>query len=69
VQEELLKQVQERLCASLQMMGPEAMLKTRLPTSLKSFDDPQNLFFSIHVDQERKKVRQILNSLTLSAIP
>ena len=38
LQEELLKEVRERLSANLKAMDPEAMLKTWLPATLKGFE-------------------------------
>ena len=46
VQEELLKEVQERLRANIKAMDPEAMLKTWLPTTLKGFEQLQEMFFA-----------------------
>jgi Family of unknown function (DUF6489) len=46
LQEELLKQVQERLRASINVMDPETMLKTWLPATLKGFEQLQEMFFS-----------------------
>jgi hypothetical protein len=46
LQEELLKEVQERLRANIKAMDPEAMLKTWLPTTLKGFEQLQEMFFA-----------------------
>ena len=46
LQEELLKEVRERLSASIKAMDPEAMLKTWLPATLKGFEQLQEMFFS-----------------------
>ena len=46
LQEELLKEVQERLRANIKAMDPEAMLKTWLPTTLKRFEQLQEMFFA-----------------------
>jgi len=46
LQEELLKEVQERLRASIKAMDPEAMLKTWLPTTLKGFEQLQEMFLA-----------------------
>ena len=45
-QEVLLKEVEERLRASLKAMDPEAMLKTWLPASLKGFEQLQEMFLA-----------------------
>jgi Family of unknown function (DUF6489) len=46
LQEELLKEVQERLRANIKAMDPEAMLKTWLPATLKGFEQLQEMFFA-----------------------
>jgi len=46
MQEELLKNVQERLSANLKTLDPETMLKTWLPTGLKGFEQLQEMFMS-----------------------
>ena len=46
LQEELLKEVRERLSANLKAMDPEAMLKTWLPATLKGFEQLQEMFLS-----------------------
>jgi hypothetical protein len=46
LQEELLKEVQERLRTSIKAMDPEAMLKTWLPTTLKGFEQLQEMFLA-----------------------
>jgi Family of unknown function (DUF6489) len=44
VQEELLKEVQERLRANIKAMDPEAMLKTWLPATFQGFEQLQEMF-------------------------
>ena len=44
VQEELLKEVQERLRANIKAMDPEAMLKTWLPATIQGFEQLQEMF-------------------------
>ena len=46
MQEELLKNVQERLSANLKTLDPETMLKTWLPAGLKGFEQLQEMFMS-----------------------
>ena len=46
LQEELLKEVRERLSANIKAMDPEAMLKTWLPATLKGFEQLPEMFFS-----------------------
>ena len=44
VQEELLKEVQERLRANIKAMDPEAMLKAWLPATIQGFEQLQEMF-------------------------
>jgi len=44
MQEQLLKEVQERLSANLKALDPETMLKTWLPAGLKGFEQLQEMF-------------------------
>ena len=46
LQEELLKEVQERLSANIKAMDPEAMLKAWLPATLKGFEQLQEMFLA-----------------------
>src|SRR5215472_12416271 len=46
LQDELLKEVQERLSVNIKAMDPEAMLKTWLPAPLKGLDHLQEMFLS-----------------------
>ena len=46
LQEELLKEVQERLSANIKAMDPEAMVKTWLPATLKGFEQLQEMVLS-----------------------
>ena len=46
LQDELLKEVQERLSANIKAMDPEAMLKNWLPATLKGFEQLQEMFLS-----------------------
>ena len=46
LQEELLKEVRERLTANIKAMDPEAMLETWLPATLKGFEQLQEMFLS-----------------------
>ena len=46
MQEQLLKEVEERMRASLKSLDPEAMLKTWLPASLKGFEQLQEMFLN-----------------------
>jgi hypothetical protein len=55
LQEALLTEVEERLRATLKAMDPEAMLKTWLPTTLKGFEQLQEMFLSQMSGLGRKK--------------
>ncbi len=46
MQEQLLKEVEERMRAGLKALDPEAMLKTWLPASLKGFEQLQEMFLN-----------------------
>ena len=46
MQEELLREVQEKLRANLKALDPETMLKTWLPAGLKGFEQLQEMFMS-----------------------
>jgi hypothetical protein len=46
VQETLLKEVQDRLTASIKAMDPKSMLETWLPATLKGFSQLQEAFLS-----------------------
>jgi len=46
MQEQLLKEVEERLRANVKALDPETMLKTWLPAGLKGFEQLQEMFLS-----------------------
>jgi hypothetical protein len=46
MQEQLLKEVEERMRASLRALDPETMLKTWLPAGLKGFEQLQEMFLN-----------------------
>ena len=46
MQEQLLKDIAERLRANLQALDPDSMLKTWLPAGLKGFEQLQEMFMS-----------------------
>jgi uncharacterized protein DUF6489 len=46
MQEEMLKEVQKRMSASLKAMDPEALLKNWLPATLQGYQQLQELFLS-----------------------
>lgn len=46
MQDNLLKEIENRMRAGLGALDPEAMLKTWLPAGLKGFEQLQEAFFS-----------------------
>ena len=44
MQEQLLKEVQDRLTADIRAMDPETMLRTWLPAAVKGFEQWQEIF-------------------------
>lgn len=46
MQEEMLKEVQKRLSASLKAMDPETIVKTWLPATLQGYEQFQEMFLS-----------------------
>src|ERR1044071_966678 len=46
MQEQLLKEVEERLRANVKALDPETMLKTWLPAGLKGFEQLQEIFLN-----------------------
>jgi hypothetical protein len=46
MQDEMMKEVAERLRANVKALDPETMLKTWLPAGLKGFEQLQEMFLS-----------------------
>jgi hypothetical protein len=46
MQEQLLKEVEERMRANLKALDPETMLKTWLPAGLRGFEQLQQMFLN-----------------------
>jgi hypothetical protein len=46
MQDEMLKEVQKRLSASLKAMDPETILKTWLPATFQGYEQLQEMFLS-----------------------
>ncbi len=46
MQEQLMRELQERMAANIRAMEPEAMLRTWLPATLKGFEQIQELFMA-----------------------
>ncbi len=54
MQERLMKDVEERMLASMKVMEPETMLKTWLPASLQGFENLQKMFWGAMGDPKGK---------------
>ena len=46
MQEQLMRELQDRMAANIRAMEPEAMLRTWLPATLKGFEQMQEIFMS-----------------------
>jgi hypothetical protein len=46
MQEQLMRELQERMAANIRAMEPEALLKTWLPVTLKGFEQIQEMFMA-----------------------
>ena len=46
MQEQLMREVQDRMTANIRAMEAEAMLRTWLPATLKGFEQMQEIFMS-----------------------
>ena len=46
MQEQLMRELQERMAANIRAMEPEAMLRTWLPATLKGLEQIQEMFIS-----------------------
>ena len=46
MQEQLMREVQDRMAANIRAMEPEAMLRTWLPATLKGFEQMQEIFMA-----------------------
>ena len=46
MQEQLMREVQERMAANIRALEPEAMLRTWLPATLKGFEQVQEMFMA-----------------------
>jgi hypothetical protein len=46
LQEQVLKEVEERMRANVRALDPEALLKTWLPAGLKGFEQLQEMFMN-----------------------
>ncbi len=55
MQEQLMKEVEERARAGLKALDPETMLKTWLPAGIKGFEQLQQMFLNQMAGQAGKK--------------
>ncbi len=46
MQEQLMRELQERMAANIRAMEPEVMLRTWLPATLKGFEQLQEIFMA-----------------------
>lgn len=46
MQEQLMREVQDRMTANIRAMEPEAMIRTWLPATMKGFEQLQEMFLS-----------------------
>ena len=46
MQEQLMRELQERMTANIRAIEPEAMLRTWLPATLKGFEQLQEIFMA-----------------------
>ena len=46
MQEQLMRELQDRMAANIRAMEPEAMLRTWLPATLKGFEQMQEIFMN-----------------------
>ena len=53
MQEVLLKKVEERMLANLEVMTPEALLRTWLPASVQSVEQLQKMFWNAFGQSQR----------------
>ena len=55
MQEQLMRELQERMAANIRAMEPEAMLRTWLPATLKGFEQIQEMFISQMTGAKREQ--------------
>lgn len=58
MQDALMKQIQERMTASLAAMEPEAMLKTWLPAGVQGMEQLQKMFWSQFAGTGRRERKE-----------
>lgn len=58
MQDALMKQIQERMTASLAAMEPEAMLKTWLPAGVQGMEQLQKMFWAQFAGGNRREKKE-----------
>lgn len=58
MQEALMRQIQERMTASLAAMEPEAMLKTWLPAGVQGMEQLQKMFWAQFAGATRREKKE-----------
>jgi hypothetical protein len=58
MQEAMMRQIQERMTASLSAMEPEAMLKTWLPAGVQGMEQLQKMFWAQFAGAARREKKE-----------
>ena len=58
MQEAMMRQIQERMTASLAAMEPEAMLKTWLPAGVQGMEQLQKMFWAQFAGAARREKKE-----------
>lgn len=58
MQEAMMRQIQERMTASLSAMEPEAMLKTWLPAGVQGMEQLQKMFWAQFAGTARREKKE-----------
>ena len=54
MQEQLMRELKDRMTANIRAMEPDAMLRTWLPATMKGFEQMQEIFMSQMTGTERE---------------
>jgi transposase-like protein len=65
MQEQLMREVQDRMTTNIRAMEPEAMLRTWLPATLKGFEQMQEIFMSLPWFKSMASARTILGGIEM----
>ncbi len=55
MQERLMRDVEDRMMASMKAMEPEALFRTWLPASIQGFENFQKMFWSAMTDPKKRQ--------------